>query len=265
MSWETKRTRLVQEYKTVKDLMKMLMLFNTFHCDEKSVTEISKSLDMLPSKVSRMLGTMEKDGFLERNHETNKYRLGIMFFELGLVYAFHFPLRRILRPHIEQMAQELNMTASWGILRDNRVVVVDHVRSINIDLLTNRIGLVLPVYTTSIGKALLAYLTEEEQDRILGSINLRKLTDASLVDRKLLRENLELVRERGYSTDEGETLADLNCIAASVKDASGKVIAAINLTGEKAQTSPERLHQLAPYVKDKALFVSRQLGYDPGV
>ena len=49
MSWETKRTRPVQEYKTVKDLMKMLMLFNTFHCDEKSVTEISKSLDMLPS------------------------------------------------------------------------------------------------------------------------------------------------------------------------------------------------------------------------
>ena len=253
------------EYKTVKDLMKILTLFNTFQCDEKSVAEISKSLGMLPSKVSRMLGTMEKDGFVERNHETNKYRLGMILFELGLVYAFHLPLRRILRPHIEQMAKELNMTASWGVLRDSRVVVLDHVRNMNIDLLTNRIGLILPVHTTSMGKALLAYLTEEEQDRILGSINLRKLTDASLVDRKLLKENLKLVRERGYSTDEGETHADLHCIAAPVKDAGGKVIAAINLTDEKARTTLEKLPQLAPYVKEKALFVSRQLGYDPGV
>jgi len=62
----------MQEYKTLRDLIKMLLLFNTFQCDEKSVTEIAKGLGMLPSKASRMLGTMEKDAFLEKNHETNK-------------------------------------------------------------------------------------------------------------------------------------------------------------------------------------------------
>jgi len=254
----------MQEYKTLRDLIKMLLLFNTFQCDEKSVTEIAKGLGMLPSKASRMLGTMEKDAFLERNHETNKYRLGIRFFELGMVYAFHLPLRRILRPHIEQMAKEHNMAASWGILKNNRVIVVDYVRNMNIDLLVHRIGLNLPVHTTSIGKAVLAYLSEEEQDKILGSANLAKLTDASLVDRESIKQNLKLVRERGYSTDEGETHVDLNCIAAPVRDAGGKAIAAINLTAETKQMSAEKLFELAPYLKEKALFASRQLGYFSG-
>jgi IclR family KDG regulon transcriptional repressor len=251
----------MQEYKTLKDLTKVFLLFNTFQSEERSVTEISKELNMLPSKISRMLGTMEKEGFLERNPETGKYRLGIRFFELGMVYAFHFPLRRIIRPHMEQMAKELNFTVSWGILRNNRVIVVDQIRNMNIDLLAHRIGLNLPIHTTSIGKALLAYLPEEEQDKILGSINLRKLTNFTIVDKKVIKESLNLIRERGYSTDEGETHEDLNCIAAPIKNGNGDVIAAINLTDEKSRTSSEKLFQFAPYLKEKALFVSRQLGF----
>ncbi len=146
-----------------------------------------------------------------------------------------------------------------------RVIVVDHIRNMNIDLLAQRIGLNLPVHTTSIGKVLLAYLGEEEQDKILASVNLSQLTDKSLVDKKLVKQNLKLVGERGYSTDEGETHVDLNCIASPIKDASGKVIAAINLMDEKTGTSAEKLFEIAPYLKDKALFVSRQLGYFPGI
>ena len=253
----------MQEYKTLNDLTRILLLFNTFQSEERSVMEISKNLNMLPSKVSRMLGTIEKEGFLERNPETNKYRLGIRFFELGMVYAFHFPLRRIIRPHLEQMAKELNLTTSCAILRNTNVVVVDRIQNMNIDLLAYRIGLNLPIHTTSVGKVLLAYLPEEEQDRILESVNLAKHTDATILDKKLIKENLKLVKERGYSTDEGETHEELNCIAAPIKNREGNVVAAINLMDEKSRTSAQKLFQYAPYLKEKALFVSRQLGYSP--
>src|SRR4030043_450132 len=145
----------MHEYKTLKDLTKIILLFNTFQFEERSVTEISKILSMLPSKVSRMLGTIEKDGFLEKNPETKKYRLGIRFFELGVVYAFHLPLRRIIRPHIEQMAKELNLTVGWAILRNNRVIVVDRIQNMNIDMLAQRIGLNLPIHTTALREGLL--------------------------------------------------------------------------------------------------------------
>ena len=85
------------------------------------------------------------------------------------------------------------------------------------------------------------------------------------MDRNLIKQNLSLAKERGYSTDEGETHIDLNCIAAPIRDAGGQVIAAINLTAEKTQMSAEKVFALAPYLKEKALFVSRQLGYFPHV
>jgi len=251
----------MHEYKTLKDLTKIILLFNTFQFEERSVTEISKILNMLPSKVSRMLGTIEKDGFLEKNPETKKYRLGIRFFELGVVYAFHLPLRRIIRPHIEQMAKELNLTVGWAILRNNRVIVVDRIQNMNIDMLAQRIGLNLPIHTTAIGKLLLAYLPEEEQDKILESIDLVKLTDATMVDKKLIKENLKVIKERGYATDEGETHEDLNGIAAPIKNSTGDVVAAIHLMGENSRTSPQEFFQFASFLKEKALFISRQLGY----
>jgi DNA-binding IclR family transcriptional regulator len=251
----------MHEYKTLKDLTKIILLFNTFQFEERSVTEISKILNMLPSKVSRMLGTIEKDGFLEKNPETKKYRLGIRFFELGVVYAFHLPLRRIIRPHIEQMAKELNLTVGWAILRNNRVIVVDRIQNMNIDMLAQRIGLNLPIHTTAIGKLLLAYLPEEEQDKILESIDLAKLTDATMVDKKLIKENLKVIKERGYATDEGETHEDLNGIAAPIKNSTGDVVAAIHLMGENSRTSLQEFFQFASFLKEKALFISRQLGY----
>jgi len=251
----------MHEYKTLKDLTRIILLFNTFQFEERSVTEISKNLNMLPSKVSRMLGTIEKEGFVEKNPETKKYRLGIRFFELGMVYAFHLPLRRIIRPHIEQMAKELNLTVGWAILRNNRVIVVDRIQNMNIDMLAQRIGLNLPIHTTAIGKLLLAYLPEEDQDKVLESIELVKLTDATVVDKELIKENLKVIKERGYSTDERETHKDLNGIAAPIKNATGDVVAAIHLMGEDSRISAQEFFQFASFLKEKALFISRQLGY----
>jgi DNA-binding IclR family transcriptional regulator len=262
---KTIKTPSNQGYKTLKDLAKIVSLFNSFQVEERSVTEISKALGMLPSKVSRMVRTLEAEGFFERNSETGKYRLGIGFFELGMVYIFNFPLRKILRPHIEQMAKELNLTASWAILNNSKVIVVDRVQNLHIDLLTYRIGLNLPIHSTSLGKVLLAYLPEEEQNRILRSVNLTKFTSKNIVDEKLIRKNLRLIRERGYSTDEGETHEDLNCIAAPIRNGNSEVIAAINLMDEKSRRTAEDLFKLADYLKGRALFISRQLGYGPSI
>jgi DNA-binding IclR family transcriptional regulator len=257
----TTRVKPSQGYKTLKDLAKITSLFNTLQIEERSVTEISKALGMFPSKVSRMIRTLENEGFFEKNLENGKYRLGVQFFELGMAYVFNFPLRKVLRPHLEQIFKELNLTTSWGILRNDKVIVVDRIQNLNIDLLTHRVGLNLPIHSTSIGKVLLTYLPEKEQDRILKSTNLIKFTNGTIVDQKLIKKHLKLILERGYATDEGETHEDLNCIAAPIRNGNGEVIAAINLMDEKSRTSAEKLFGFVDYLKAKALFISRQLGY----
>jgi DNA-binding IclR family transcriptional regulator len=101
----------------------------------------------------------------------------------------------------------------------------------------------------------------DEQERILKSSHLLKFTNATIVDQKLIKKHLKLTRERGYSTDEEETHEDLNCMAAPIRNGNGEVIAAINLMDEKERTTAEKLFGFADYLKEKALFVSRQLGY----
>jgi len=250
----------VQEYKTLQDLAKIFELFNTFDSEERSVTDISRSMSMLPSKVSRILGTMEKEGFLEKNPETKKYRLGIRLFELGMVYAYHLPLRRIVRPHIEQMAKEHDFIVGWAILRNNKLIVVDRIQNMTIDVLAQRIGLNLPVYCTAVGRLLLAFLPEEEQDRLLDSADLKKLTDRTVVDKKLIKENLRTIRENGYSIDTGETFEGVNGIAVPIRDANGDVVAGIHMMDRNSEDSAGKILEFVPYLKDKALFVSRQLG-----
>jgi len=250
-----------QYYKTIKDFGMILSFFNNFQVVERSVAEISKELNMRPSKVSRMIRTLEPEGFFTKNLETGKYALGIGFFELGMAYILNFPLRKIIRPHIEQMAKEINMTASWAILKNSNTIVVDRIQNLNIDLMTYRIGLNLPIHSTSLGKVLLAYLPEDEQDKILQSVKLTKFTPKTKTDPRLIKKDLKLILERGYATDEGETHEDLNCIAAPIKDGNEKVVAGINLMDEKSRTSPEKLFQFKNYLKEKALFISCQLGY----
>lgn len=251
----------VQPYKTLKDFADVLMLFNDLEVEALGVTEISRSLQMTPSKVSRMLRTLEREGLFERDSKTGKYRLGVLFFEIGLVSAYHFPLHKIIRPHLEEMAVETELTASCAILKKNRVIVIDRVQALKVELLAHRIGLNLPIHSTATGKILLAYRSEEEQDEILRSTDLVRFTNATVVESELIKENLRSFRQNGYATDKGETHQNFNCIAAPIWNSAGKVVAAINLMGERSQMSLETLLERADYLKQKAHFISRQLGY----
>ena len=222
---------------------------------------MAKDLDMVSSKASRMLATLERENLFVRNQDTGKYRLGPIFFGLGMNYAFHSPLRKIMRPHLELMAKEKGLTASFGIISNNSVIAVDRIENLNIDLIAHRIGFNIPVHSTSIGKILLAYLPSEKQDEILASASLIKFTETTIVDPEVLKEKLKQYKASGYATDKGETHDDLNCIAAPIKNSSGEVVAALNLMAEHSQISAEKLFKNADYLKEKALFISRQLGY----
>jgi IclR family transcriptional regulator, KDG regulon repressor len=250
-----------EKYRTIHNLTSILRLFNDFGIEERGVTEISKTLHMTPSTVSRMMEALEGEGFFERNPETGKYRLGIGFFELGIIYAFNFPLRKIIRPHVEQMAKEMALTASWGILKNSKIIVIDRVHNPSIDLFTYRMGLNIPIHSSSIGKVLLAHLPVEEQTRILKSAKMEKFTEATVTDLNLIKRSLPAVKDAGYAVDQGETYKDINCIAVPIKNGAGQVIAAINLMDEDSRSGSDKILGLSDYLKEKAVFISRQLGY----
>lgn len=256
---ETSRNK--QEYKTLKDFIKLLSFYANYEVEEAGVNEVAKALDMAPSKVSRMLGTLSDEGLFEKNRWTGKYRIGVGFFEIGLIYISNSPLRKILRPHIEQIAKETGLVASWAILHKTRAIVIDRVDNMNIDLLTSRVGLNLPLHTTSLGKVLLANLPEENLSSILNAVDLTKFTANSITDMSALRDHLKLVRQEGFALDQGETHEDLHCLSAPVMGSNGEVVAGICAMADNRHTNHEKILEYVDYIKEKALFISRQLGY----
>ena len=246
-------------YKTITDLSRILSLFEIPEVEERSVSDISRSLQMLPSKVSRMLKTLEIEGFVEKNKRTGRYRIGARFLQLGLLYALNHPLRRIILPHLEQAANDLGLLSAWAIFKNGRAIIVDRFRIDNgppIHLL----GSGVPLHSSSYGKLFLAYLSAGEQERTIGSLTFVKLTPATIDNAESMKEELVRVKERGYSVDEGETREDLVGIAVPVFDEAEELVAALAVSGRNADFSGNRVSE-AGYLTEKALFISRQLGY----
>ncbi len=246
-------------YKTLKDFSRILSLFEMPEVEERSVSEIAKSLEMLPSKVSRMLKTLETEGLVEKSPATGRYRIGARFLQIGLLYALNHPLRRIILPHLEQAARDLGLLAGWGIFKNGKAIIVDRLQ-FDKGPPVHLLGSDVPLHSSCYGKLFLAYLPEHDLERFLHSVAFDRLTPATLDSAEAMRSELRKVRERGYAVDEGETREDLVGIAAPILDESGELAAALTVSGRRSEFSKNRAKELT-YLTGKALFISRQLGY----
>ena len=248
-----------QGYKTLKDLSRILSYISTIGTETIGVTEIAKGVQMLPSKVSRMLSTLEGEGFFERESITGRYSLGGRFFELGMLYVCNNPLRMIFHPHLEQITAELKLASSFAIFRNNKIIVVDKINIVGSGV---RHDFNLPVHSSSFGKVFLASLSDEEARAVLKTTDLTSFTSATITDPKVIVRGLSQVRKEGYAIEIGEMQEGLSSIAVPVRDATSGLVAALNiLVYPKSPLGAEQQSQIANYLKAKAFFISKQLGY----
>jgi DNA-binding IclR family transcriptional regulator len=246
-------------YKTLTDFSRILGLFEEHDVEEKGVSDIAKSLTMLPSKVSRMLKTLEADGWVERNPRTGKYRVGVRFLRLGLLYVLNHPLRRLILPHIEQMARDLGLLSGWGIIKSGRIIVVDRIRMKKGPLI-HLLGSDVPLHSSSYGKVFLAYMKPEESGTILQSLPFPRFTQKTIGNVETMEKELKRVRAKGFSIDDEETRDNVTGFGAPVFDDQGELAAAITISGDSSEFSPDRAMETR-YLQEKALFISHQLGY----
>jgi DNA-binding IclR family transcriptional regulator len=110
------------------------------------------------------------------------------------------------------------------------------------------------------GKAVMAYLPEAELEEALGQQSFQARTENTITDEKTFREHLKLVEARGYATDREENRLTVSCIGAPVFDATGKVMAAISISGPSFRMTPKKMKELSRVVISTAWTISRNLG-----
>ena len=239
---------------TVTNALRMLEVFHTE--TEMGVSDLARRLDLHKNNAFRLLATLEIAGYMQQTPESELYHLGPRCLELGAAFTRSHTLISQARPILEELAATRKETAHLAVLRDDEVVHLDGVLPEQLVLTALRIGERLPAHCTALGKVMLADNAQEIADRTF-----ERFTEATRVDPSKLADELRAVAIQGYAIDLEELARGLRCVAAPVRNANGRVIAAISLSGPSIRLEEELLHgEAAEAVTDCAMRLSQKLG-----
>jgi DNA-binding IclR family transcriptional regulator len=224
------------------------------------VNEIARKVALHKSTVSRLCATLEQAGYLERDQQAGKYRLGARVYRLVGSPGPEIDLRHLARPILRGLVDACGETAHMVVREGSefvKVEVVDGSRSVRTQ---SRVGQRSPAHASAMGKAILAHLSPDEVKAVLGSRPLPRLTPNTITARVRLDEQFAEIREQGYSVDVEEFEDGLRCVGAPIFDADGQVVAAISISGPRHRFSDETMPELANLVRQSAEQISARLG-----
>jgi IclR family transcriptional regulator, KDG regulon repressor len=221
------------------------------------------SLSRLPvSTVHRFLANLVTAGFLNRDGE-GTHSLGIACFSIGQAAVGQLDIRRLSLPYLRELNQQTRETIHLTVRHGLSAVYVEKLDSPEPLRIHSRIGAAVPLYCTAVGKVMLAYMPEDEQQRILPTLNLQRQTSNSVGNLQELKTELYRVRKNGYACDLEENERHIRCVAAPIWDHTGSVQSSLSLTAPTVRMPVARLRQLAPMIQKAGLQISAELGYQP--
>jgi DNA-binding IclR family transcriptional regulator len=229
---------------------------------ELGVTSLSKQLDLHKSTVSRLLSTLEQEGFVEKNPATGRYHLGLQLVTLAGIVLEQIDLRAIAQPHLSALAELTQETVNIVILSGRACMNVDGVASPRPIRYVGRIGRRTPCHCTAAGKVLLSYSTPEERGRIL-AVPLPRFTEQTIIDSDALEQELRQIRAQGYAITHEEDQPDLSAVAAPIYDHTERVTAAVVISGPTHRIGPGEIEMFITPVKETAREISIRMGSIP--
>jgi len=186
-----------------------------------------------------MLNSLLEADYVQKDSATGKYVIGYKAFELGQLYLVRFPFLQAAQAHAFSLMEKWGMSiyVSTYVEGVNTLIISD-THPVNKRILHE--GLRCPAYAIAQGKVLMAELTDEELHSDLNKIELQPFTPNTYVDRGQLEQELQKVRQQGYAYNNEEYMTGISCVAAPIRDLTGKTVAAISISGETDKVQKNR-------------------------
>jgi DNA-binding IclR family transcriptional regulator len=228
---------------------------------ECSLVEICTALKLHKSTVHRLLMVFEQHHLVDKNPETGKYRLGLKLFELGSKAIAMLDLGETSRRFLLRLQRDTQETVNLGILDQGDVLYVAKIDSQQNLRMVARVGHRYPAYCTSMGKAMLAGLSEPEVDAIIRRSSLKAKTPNTITTPAALKADLKRIRDRGYAIDDEENEEGARCVGAAVWDHMNRPRAAVSISAPAFRMDDAKLAEVAKAVVRAASDLSHELGY----
>lgn len=214
---------------TVQKIGPILDLF-TVERPEWGVSEVAEVIGVPRSSAHALLSSLAGTGLLQ-NRARGRYRIGWRVVELSDTLRCGTDVRSAAAPILQQLVQRYGETCHLAVLERHKVLYVDKVVGTQVVTVTGaRVGAAVDAHCNGVGKVLLAHRSPAEVNQHVLDKPLKRLTPATITTPDALADELEVIRKQGFAVDRGETVTEVWCAAAPVRDEMGSVVAAISIT-----------------------------------
>jgi IclR family transcriptional regulator, pca regulon regulatory protein len=225
---------------------------------ELTLTEVATATGVTRATARRFLLTLADLGYVRTDGRF--FSLSPRVLELGYAYLSTLSLPEVAEPHLEALVAEVNESSSVSVLDGRDVVYVARVPTSRIMTVSISVGTRFPAYATSMGRVLLAGLSDEDLDACLKNVALQPLTPRTVTSEPVLRAELARVRAQGWALVDQELEEGLRAVAAPIRDRSGRAVAAINVSAHAGRRSLEAMRRdLVPPLVATAARISADL------
>lgn len=236
----------------------VLDVLESLELSERGVSDIARELGVAKSGVHKILRNLEERGYVRsRDH---RYRLGLRLWQLGASSVAGLGLRQAALPAMEKLTELTGEASLLSVYDRGDVTYLEKVNSPQPVITTTQIGGRSPAFCTATGKAILAWSPIEVVDEDLAG-PLERFNDVTVTDPDLIRADLAEVRRNGFAVNHGAWRGQIHGVAAPIWDYSGKVVAALGVTGPAYRFGDNGVEALAPEVVAATQELSHELGW----
>ncbi|MFO8045216.1 MAG: IclR family transcriptional regulator C-terminal domain-containing protein [Halomonas sp.] len=225
-----------------------------------ALSELAEQADLAPSTTHRLLQALQGQGFVAQDSELGVWKIDVKTFRIGNSFLEARDFVATSRPFLRRLTALTGETANLGIRDDGTAVFLAQSESSQMMRMITRLGSRAPLHASGIGKALMAWLPDEELARILAERGLARVTENTLHTPESLRAGLTEIRRQGFACDREEHAIGLQCVAACLHDEHGTPLAAISVSGPVARVPEARLLELGALVRETAAEITTRLG-----
>lgn len=246
-----------------KSFRRMAAVLNCFSRTRArlSIAEIAEETGLPRTTIHRITSSLREIGLIDQDGRRGDYRLGLRMFYYGSMVLANLNLNQRAHDPVLQLHTLTGEIVHLHMFDGGQMVCIE--REEMGDLRTTTLTTIeaAPVHCTSVGKAFLAFQSEDFIRKLVANEGLEKRTPKTLSNIEDLLGDMARVRERGYATDEEENEIGVQCVGAPIRDLRGRVFASVSVSGPTARMPSARLAGLAPMVIQTADTISRQLGW----
>lgn len=235
---------------SVRAVLRALSILDSFEPGkaELSLTDLARNIGLSMSTTSRLVSTLEGQGYLSRNRDSQRYSLGPKIAQLGALGFSNLDLRRVALPFMQALNKVYDEGISLYVVQGDERVCVERIESSQPLRRVINIGDRHPMTRGAAGRVLLAYQSREKRDELLA------------LDPFTTEDGLAELRHSGYTVSLGEREEGVSSIASPVFDARGIVIAALAMSGPSVRFEGPGFSDKVAKVKRHAELISSALG-----